>query len=404
MSSVLSHSFDWPPAAAGATEMDAEETAAHLKQRHKEAWMAHARLMRFLEDHYPAVWSRNVFKRPDGQLQGEGVAWCRTRHTIQTRKEDGAELVRVVACGERPFCPACNDEVARRRGRRILRKVIAATPPDEDVTAYLVTMGVSEQDAVPTGRVALVTRDWQRFKHSIHGALRETFGPTVGAFTTYQEYGQSVLVKPRPHVHALIHNWRPTSSTKYRRTPMFMLDSGGKAKLEEIALRALNKAFPDARGPAWAAWGTHNDLDIRWRDTPGKVAKSCKYLVRELIDLRTLEYDRSAQTLRTIPYSDAVPRRLAPVATVKHTLVDYAIRTGGWYTQGRRPVDSAIGCMSDNDIGDTIALMGRHEEHREGCWCKECSTWERAWGGDEVAPPLRATSRSGQNVVPPKLI
>lgn len=395
MVSLQAFSFDWPVAAALATEMDAEATAMLLKQKHKDAWRPHAALIRFLEDHYPAVWSRNVQKLPDGQLIGEGVAWCRTRHTIQPREEDGAELVRLLGCGERPFCPACNDESARRRGGRILRKIVAATPPDEDVTAYLVTIGVSEPEDAPTGRVAHVTRDWKRFKHSIHDALREAYGENVGAFTTYQEYGQSLLVRQRPHVHALVHNFQPIDEKRYRRTTRYDLEQGGHRELRDLVTRAYNKAFPDIAG-TWSAWAAAHDLDIRWRDTPSKVAKSCKYLVRELIDFRNLRYDRFAQTMRTLPYNDKVQPRTAPVADVKRAFVDYAARTGGWYTTGRRSLDSAIGCMSDNNVGDTIALMGRHEEHREGCWCKECSTWHRAWIGDRVAAPLRKTANAMQ--------
>lgn len=383
--------FDWPKAKGHTEGRTPREKMGVLMDEHVAAWRPHRPLIRFLQDHYSLVWSAREWTDRDGRLHGEGVRWCRTEpNDGQRREEDGLEVVEMKGCGRTPFCPACNDHAARRRGKKILDKLIAATPANEDVTVQLVTLGVTERPGDETGIVEAVSGDWRTFRDAAYRVIEWMYGEGVGAFLTYQEYGQRVLVKKRTHVHALVHHWREENG-RARKIEKFELDGGGKARLDARWYDELQRDFPNITRPKGSTWVGAHDVDLRYLDHPGKIAKSTKYVAREIIDMRELRYDRTAQTITVYPYKaeDSLAPVTASVAEVQRNLMDYAARVGRWGYRGRPIVHAAYGNVSDGLVRETISRIGRGKEHPEDCWCRECSRWQKFW---EDAPRARPIS------------
>lgn len=388
-------SFDWPRAAQPTEGLDPKLKLGLMKTEHKQAWREHRCIQQLLADHYPMIWSAREWTERDttgeAYQHGEGVRWCRNKAThAWHRKEDDLDVVELERCGKTPYCPACNDQAARKRGKKILDKLTAATPKNEDVTIQLVTLAVGDRTTSDATIVDAVKRDWKAFRAAAYRVLEWMYGEDVGAFLTYQEYGQRLLIRPRPHIHAIVHHWREQNG-RAQRVPKYDLSHGGRAALDRRWFRELRNTFPHLEAQDLRDWIGSYDVDVRYVDHPGAIAKATKYVARELIDFRELRYDRGTQTITVHPYKneEALGPVSAPVETIKANFTDYAIRCGHWGRRGRG-LHAAYGNLSDGRISDTIHRIGRGEEHPEGCWCHQCSTWERFWEDAPKSAPLKA--------------
>jgi hypothetical protein len=83
------------------------------------------------------------------------------------------------------------------------------------------------------------------------------------------------------------------------------------------------------------------------------------------------------------PYRQQGPAVL-DVPTLQRNLSLYNARFQPWSdAPGRRVFDSAYGELSDKRAGDVATAMAAALEHRDGCWCRECSEWGRLMA-DEI--------------------
>lgn len=161
------------------------------------------------------------------------------------------------------------------------------------------------------------------------------------------------------------------------RVPEFDLKEGGRARLDETVARELNRAFPEAGGASVRDWLSGHDIDVRTLDGRESIAKAAKYVSREIIDFRDLEYDARKRIVYVAPYRAQGPAVL-DVPTLQRNLSLYNARFQPWSdAPGRRVFDGAYGDLSDRRAGDTANAMGASSEHRDGCWCRECSEWSR---------------------------
>lgn len=361
-------SIDWPRgtrACDGGAE-EREALAMRMRAAHERAWSEHESVKTLLRRHFPADWERVKACRMD--------KW----YDYKTRPhEDQPNLVMLrPQCRDLPFCPACNDVATYRRASGLVKRLAAGTPAKKRVRAWILTVGISplnEDWRLPR----LVASDIARFKRAVYRACERAFGKGIGALVTYQHYGQDVLVRERPHAHALVNGWRLDANDLPKRTPDFELKHGGREKLDGFVVRELNRAFPEAGNASAEAWISGKDVDLQTLETEGAVAKCAKYVAREIIDFRDFQYDARKRLVYVNPYREQGPAVIDP-ETLQRNLSAYNARFQPWSGEGgRRVFDSAYGQLSDRRAGDTAAAMGSMREHRDGCWCRECSEWGR---------------------------
>lgn len=361
-------SLDWPRgtrACDGGAE-EREALAKRMRAAHERAWGEHESVKTLLRRHFPPDWERVKKCRMD--------AW----YDYKTRDHEDAPNVVMLRpqCRDMPFCPACNDIATYRRASGLVRRIRAGTPRKKKPRAFIFTIGVSPRDEdwrLPR----LVASDVKRFKRAAYRATESAFGKGVGALVTYQHYGQDVLVRERPHVHILVNGHRLNAEGKPERTPAYRMRDGGRARLDAIVARELNKAFPEAENASVDAWMSGHDVNVEPLDSAEAVAKSAKYVAREIIDFRDLEYDPRKHLVYVNPYREQGPA-VVDVPTLQRNLSLYNAQYQPWATDGgRRIFDSAYGELSDRAAGATAEAMGSQREHRDGCWCHECSEWSR---------------------------
>jgi hypothetical protein len=360
--------LDWPRGAR-ACEGDEEEREAlakRMRAAHERAWDRHESVRTLLRTHFPAAWERVQFCRMDEVYDYKLREYPDEPNLVILRPE----------CRERPFCPACNDVATWRRASGIVNRIRACTPRKKKPSAWIFTVGVSP----PRGDwrlPQLVAGDVQRFKCAIYAATETIFGAKVGAFATYQHFGQDVLVREHPHVHVIVNGWRLDAEGHAQRTPEYDLTDGGRARLNEIVAACLNAAFPEAGNARPEAWMEPRDVDLQRLDGDASVAKAAKYVAREIIDFRDFEFAPLKRLVFVNPYRQQGPA-IIDVPTLQRNLSLYNARYQPWAGgAGRRIFDSAFGELSDRRAGETSLAMGGARRHRDGCWCQECSHWGR---------------------------
>jgi len=360
--------LDWPRGTRSCDggEEEREALAQRMRNAHERAWAQHESVKTRLRRHFPEDWGR--------------VKTCRMDKWYDYKTRDHAEQRNLVMlrpqCRDMPFCPACNDVATYRRASGLVKRIAAGTPAKKKLRGWIFTVGISplnEDWRLPR----LVASDLTRFKRAIYRACEGAFGKGVGALAIYQHYGQDVLVRERPHVHVLVNGWRLDPDGKPMRTPEYDLKGGGRARLTGIVTHELNRAFPEAGNPSAEAWYSGKDINIQALETPSAVAQCAKYMARELIDFRDFQYDALKRLVYVNPYREQGPA-VIDVPTLQRNLSLYNARFQPWASEGgRRVFDSAYGELSDRRAGETAAAMGAHREHRDGCWCRECSNWSR---------------------------
>lgn len=370
--------FDWPRAASVTQGEPPDELARRLHREHTQgnpadpwrydSWKNHWNLKRLLADEWPEPFAAMQTCRDIRQGMWE----------TKQRLEDGETMVTLIGCRQTPYCPACNDQEARRRAGAKLRQIVAATPEGEEVHAYGFTVAVSSPTDDHLPAIAART-DPTRFREAVYRIIERMYGEGTGAILTYQHYGEAILTRPRPHVHAIIHEWRPGRNGA-EKIEMYDI-RGAREKLEEIAHEEMQAAFPEVRTQEPRDWFGPYDLDLKFFQHRGSVAKATKYVMRELIDLRKMRL-RKDGSIRIRHYRD-------PDLDVRTT--PRAVRTElENYQRQMRDIrlHAAYGCMSNRKVKSTIEQIGRHADHAEGCWCHECSTWQRGYEGGVLAPEL----------------
>lgn len=369
--------FDWARDVAACVDYEPEAVFKMLSDEHIAQWGEHRNLQRFLAECWPREWER--------------VRECRTTWRKKEREEDGLEIVITQPCCDKPFCPACNDQWMRKRARGLMKRLRAATPRHEEVCGYLVTVAVTRDDEQERF-VQAAALDWQEFRTAAYRMCERMYGECIGAFATYQAYGEQILVRDHPHVHLLVNGWRLNQHGKPKRTPMFELRPTKEA-FERIAFEEMQRAFRNTGATRVSDWFSPTSLDIRWLGGAASVAKACKYVERELIDFRKFRYRDADSPITVESYKVGGPVASTSLADLQRRLSLYQVRLGHWGQSGRRPCDSALGELSDKRISDTTSAMGSVEEHREDCWCKECSTWGRLIDGETRASPLSVRAK-----------
>jgi hypothetical protein len=361
-------SLDWPKVARvcdGGTE-ERELLATRMRAAHERAWAQRESVKTLLRRHFPADWERVRRCRMDEWYD----------YKVRDREDQPNLVILRSQCGDHPFCPACNDVATYRRGMGMVRRLGMGTPGGKRVRPQIVTIGVSPREG-DTRLVQLVASDVRRFKRACYRAAETIFGAGVGVLVTYQHYGQEVPVHEHPHVHMLVNGYHLNGEGKVECTRKFEKNSENKAMLDQLAARELNRAFPEAGDSSKRAWLSSFDTNVEEPETEGGVARTCKYVAREIIDFRDLEYDARKRIVYVTPYKEQGPSVL-DVPTLQRSLSLYNARYQPWSSEGgRRVFDSAYGELSDRLAGDTAKAMGARREHRDGCWCRECSNWGR---------------------------
>ena len=222
-------------------------------------------------------------------------------------------------------------------------------------------------------------RDLGRFFWVVWRALKEWLGLGLGGWLSYQDFGESPFRKSAPHIDLTLNGWRANCQAP-EKIPASFGGGGDKERLNEAFLAAAFAAgfrIGDKPGNSWVG---------EVREGRAALVGSVAYQVRELVDLRKVEYPPESRWVGWRSYKDGSVDRMP------------ADRFMDWYRayEGRaRPHDAhavhrAHGFMAGRNLRD-LRLLGFSDEgpeHELGCGCSECEDWEKVPGASASYPGL----------------
>jgi hypothetical protein len=199
--------------------------------------------------------------------------------------------------------------------------------------------------------------------------------------------------KRHPHVDLTLNGWRGVDG-KASTVKEYWLGKGGLHRWNETVRRAAGAVWPGAK--------SGNVRLKRVRVGFQDYAAVLRYQVRELVDLRKLDYDRGKQTVAWLSY-DSAHRAAAPNGVHGGRVHGRPAGVPGparVLAQRHPPsLHSRYGHMADRTRNRTAAAIGgRPRRHRENCPCMECGReWHRVFLTDDGE--IRGYAR---DLVPPR--
>jgi len=215
--------------------------------------------------------------------------------------------------------------------------------------------------------------------------LTEHLGDGLGAVMSYQDFGERAFLKRHPHMDLTLNGYRLKGDGTSEATPAFDLKGGGHARWMKAYRKNAERFEANPR---------EGNLHV----TPAIVGVRpyyaiLRYQMRELVDLRKLDYSREKRVVYWHDYRENVRHGM----TVDHFLdglVEYHMRLGTWTAARghKKQLHRAYGHMAKNRIGATERLVGGAElPHGADCPCGECGDWHRVFldDPDGVLGPVR---------------
>lgn len=334
-----------------------------LKSQHRVEAARHQDVLRYLQDHNPAVYAK--------------VRQCRTQARVaRDVVQSDRYKVRLYGCHVEPWCFACTNEAKWRRVAAALRTFQACTPAGQQPRfAHIVMTAPIFPDGAGWGRFA--RREIKAFRDVTWRVTKAAYGAGIGGLLSYQDFGETPFPKGHPHMDYTINGWTLVDG-KPERTPTYDLKNGGHARWvkrvqEQVTARWL---LPAAEGVT--------NLNIQGFVTgiPAYV-RALAYQLRELVDVRKMTYDRARQLVYWSSYRDNTRAKMT-VQDFQQGLADYAGRLGSWGHRQATSLHVTAGHMARRAITKTSDAMGAVEPpHRRGCYCTECSEWEVIFPNEE---------------------
>lgn len=347
-------SVGWPRATRVVPVGEADSAIRELRQAHLDEWRRHRSLVHFLSEEYPEEWAK--------------VQYCRTDHSVQGAVLGPSSLrVSLEGCGCVPYCPACASAATNRRVGRTLRAFQRCTPKGQEPRfLHIVQRATYYPDGTGWGRQA--SEDHAEFARLVFEVLRRAYGEGVGAIVSYHDVGEGLWRKRTPHLDLTLNGWtledgRPAHVKRYE------LRGDGHDRWQRWIAEAVER-----RGWTGTGYSSVDFQDV----TVGVPAyiNALRYQLREVIDLRKVEYSRRERKVSWKDYRNNYRRGEFTVDEFKAGLVEYARRLKPWTSAGRRPLDRILGHMADRAIGKTEdAMDGGASAHWANCTCGVCRGW-----------------------------
>lgn len=330
-------------------------------------WEAHPQAGRLIRDVWPEV-ANEVWQC--GRLFQDGYKVYRSKST--------ADKFRVAPfrCGKIPFCLPCTNAVNVQRTFEALDAFKLCTPKGEPVRLWhVVLMAPLTEDGQGWGKQA--SEDIGRFAKVCRRTLEDWWGLGVGGIMAYQDFGERPFAKRAPHFDILLNGYQP-GPDKAQPLRRLALEDGGH--------RELMNHFRSRAHYTLAAGARDGNFDIKEVGASWSARiRVSGYSLRELVDLRKVEYEPDAGRVGWRSY--------------REDNVDWSTPTGvkAWWSEYSRRVENGqalrrwFGTMARHDAR-SVLVRGFHGEDPHGleCLCNGCDEWQRLIGQwqDRVAAPF----------------
>lgn len=321
--------------------------------------------MRFLQDHYPGIWEK---------IQHCRMSFIDAQGGFNKRGTYGARPV-PWTCHQIPYCILCTRFEANKRTHKLLDAIQLCTPPDKPPrflhivqTAPIYEVGNND----PGQWGWLASQDHNAFARLVHERLADAYGDGIGAWMSYQDFGERAFAKRHPHQDLTLNGYRLQDGEPVV-LPTLNLRGAGRQRWDEELVQ-LAKRFDVNAG--------RGSVDISqpifgrrryWR--------AARYQVRELVDFtKIVDYRRDESTVTWLGYRDGVPiyTRFG-ILDFKAGVAEYAHRLGTWGhgTGTRRELHTRHGHLAKRGFKAAVkAFGGRLPPHGGNCWCGRCVDWE----------------------------
>lgn len=334
----------------------------------RREWHKYPAAMSFLHDQYPGPWA--------------AINACRMNWNIKENpNRPGYVLLSPrYTCKQRPFCILCNRSETWGRVHVALDRFVGCTPggQKERFIHIVQTAPIGETgqylDGGDWGRQALA--DPKGFRRIVWDTLREFYGDGIGAFLTFQPFGEQPTKKWHPHVDLTLNGWS-IEDDRAQPTRTIDLANGGRSQWDEaVRARAMRYQVNAAIGNVQFGHAIVSEQAY---------ARILYYQTRELVNPESfIEYNRTQGILYWRSYHDN-SRTKIPVREFRSWLAEYQGRFGFWgdgHAGGRgrqrAHLEQFYGHLSKGRWEATkIAVGGRDRgEHAFGCECEYCGEWQ----------------------------
>jgi len=324
----------------------------------KRRWETRNRYQTFLRHHVPGV--APVVEACYSRLQ-----W------YQSVDRSGEFKWNPVGCNQQPWCIFCMKREENRRVMKTFDRFHRCTPALEQPRFIHVVQTASlTEDGKGFGLAA--SRDIAGFGQVVWAVLREMYGEGIGAVMSYQDFGERGFAKRHPHMDLTLNGWR-LGTVGAEHTPRVELRSGGYERWQATYVAAALRMDPEARQGNFQVRAVREGTEAYYR--------MLRYQMREMVDLRKLEYDPHKGVVYWHEYQDARRQRFE-VAEWKAGLAEYQWRLRRWGSDDEPEIrlHRYYGILSDRQVRRTQKAMGGVSlPHGDRCPCAECGDWERVY-------------------------
>lgn len=329
-------------------------------------WRRHRKLQSLLQDHFPGQW--------------ENIARCRMafKPFESVERPGHYKVAPTYACWELPLCIRCVKATTHRRVMAALEKYHLCTPKGRPIElVHMVQTAPITEDGQGWGVEA--SQDIKGFGEVVWGNLKEFYGEGIGSIMSYQDFGEQFFAKRHPHMDLTLNGWM-LQDGKPVKTPRLSLGNGGRARWDQALVQRAMRFRLDAR---------RGSFDVsRVIDERAAQYKVLAYQMRELVNLRQVQYNREKQTVTWHAYDNErnVPKTTTlTVHEFKAGLAEYQWRLKQW-PQGDdegMELHRAYGHIAKRSVRKTQkAMSGIPLPHDKQCPCAECGDWERVFIDD----------------------
>lgn len=354
----MASGFGWPPATWDCEPDELEALLADMREAHRQAWLDYPEVWAFLKDHFPGA---NIVKG------------CRTAYDVAA-PQGSERSIRVIlrGCDLVPWCPACLDRHNRANAGRLMGDIMGRYTPHGAPVRFLSGAFSCRLSARLEGWGMTARERVADLKDTVRRFLLDAIGEGYGASLAYHDIGESGFAKPNPHVDVIVNGYA-LRGRGVEEVDHLDYTHGGKARYGRMWMEHIKRTFPLADEREWDFRLTPNaDADTNpWT--------TIRYHVRELADLRKLQYDAHRQVVSWESEREQFTNSELPVARFLAELRSYFRRTGGPKGTVLR---SRVGHFSQGAKRDVTARFGRREpRHPSSCTCIRCNGLERRPGG-----------------------
>ncbi|HUR25463.1 MAG TPA: hypothetical protein VM327_05560 [Candidatus Thermoplasmatota archaeon] len=327
----------------------------------RKDWSRHRSHTYFLADHYPTIW--------------EKVRYCRLDYKPkeETSEPGYVKAVPTYVCEQIPYCIQCTKANTQRRVWNTLNKFALATPAGKPLRLiHIVQTAPIYKDG--TGWGVKASQDHHRFGEVVWDSLVEHFGTGIGAYMSYQDFGEHGFLKRHPHKDLTLNGWC-LKEDRPARTPYLDLTGKGRARWDATVQRHAMDFVHDAEKGSFYISRPFDGVPAYY--------KVLAYQMREMIDFRhKLTYDRKNQLMRTLDYRKNTWYAM-PVDFFLDGMVEYQMRLGVWTRRHMKQLHTSHGHLSKKLMQETQRKFdGETIPHTTDCPCGECGDWHTVFLDD----------------------